>query len=235
MDNKKFNSYVNKVLRYINTNAKTKKKIKEDLLISLESRSRELYEKDPYKIMGHPKDVAYEFMDNMDIRYYGWQFHEYKSETTIMGIPLIHIINNQYKVAKGIIAVGPIAIGVISLGALSFGILSFGAISVGLLISLGGFSSSLGTAIGGVAFAYDIALGGLAYAKNLAFGGIASADIAIGGNIKALVGAYNNKGIGNYVYNIYSEKEKVLSAIQNIFPDLSKFKLSLINKLLNLI
>ena len=76
------------------------------------------------------------------------QFHERKSEKTVLGMPLYHIGRN----ARGFFAVGFRARGVFSLGLLScgvfsLGLLSIGAVSVGLLalglLSCGTFALGL--------------------------------------------------------------------------------------------
>ena len=235
MSNKKFNSYVNNVLKYINTNVNTKKKIKEDLLITLENKSQELREEDPIKLLGNPKDVAKEFMENININYNNLPSYEYISETKIFGIPLVHINYNNFGLgkAKGIIAIGKISIGVISLGGISFGVFSFGGLSLGLLLSFGGFAGSLGIALGGLALAYNFAIGGLAIAKDLAIGGYASANIAFGGQIKAIVGTYKQSGTGQFIYKFNSENQKVLSIIKSMYPNIGKLKMWIISSLLS--
>lgn len=134
-------------------------------------------------------------------------FHyEYKSRTTLFGVPLVHInVGRGLYVAKGIIAVGTIAIGAVSvgavalggicLGALALGLFSIAALAVGLLLGAGGLA--LGTvavggvavgvaAIGGVAIGM-FSLGGCAIASHIAIGGYANGHIAIGDTAR---GAY---------------------------------------------
>lgn len=111
--------------------------------------------------------------------------YEYKSKTSIFGIPLVHICTRRHYgggplgVAKGIIAIGDVAIGVLALGAISVGLLSIGAISVGLLFALGGIAVG-GVALGGFALGV-FALGGVAIAAIGSFGGAAIAGQAAGG------------------------------------------------------
>lgn len=105
---------------------------------------------------------------------------EYKSKTTVKGLPLVHINLGVgiYK-AKGIIAIGNIAQGIFSLGAISIGMFSLGGLSIGLM-AFGGLA--LGAiALGGFALALIIAIGGFAIASYLAIGGFALAYNAIGG------------------------------------------------------
>lgn len=228
-----FIRYSNKVLRHIGANKKLSKKIKEDILLTLENKSEELRIYDPYELMGNPKDLAEEFRINLNLP--RKDYFEYISDKEIFGIPLIHINNKINGVAKGIISMGAFSIGIFSLGGFSIGVFSLGGFSLGLLFSLGGFSVSLlGIAIGGLALAYNVAIGGAAFAKKLAIGGYASADIAIGDQIKAIVGAYKTKGVGENVFSILTDdKEKVISAIKDIYPNISKLKLWIIEKSMN--
>ncbi|GAB4295812.1 MAG: hypothetical protein Kow0090_10820 [Myxococcota bacterium] len=108
---------------------------------------------------------------------------EYRSETEIFGLPLIHIVTGGGTgekpkwVAKGIIALGDVAIGALAVGGVALGGICFGGVALGLLaiagIALGGFALG-GMAVGGVAF------GGLAIGY-LAVGGAAFGYYAIGG------------------------------------------------------
>lgn len=64
----------------------------------------------------------------------GWGF-EYKSETTIMGLPLLHISfkyrPNKIPVpAKGIIAIGQFGIGIINISQFGVGIISIGQFTI---------------------------------------------------------------------------------------------------------
>ncbi len=111
--------------------------------------------------------------------------YEYKSQSHIGGLPLIHInigwYDRRFKTnfkARGIIAVGNIATGLISIGLISVGIFSFGALSFGLL-ALGGLALGLALACGGVA-AGGIAIGGVALGI-FALGGLAVGMFASGG------------------------------------------------------
>lgn len=233
MYNKDFVRYSNKVVRNIKANKRISKKIKEDIVITLENKAEELSIDNPYDLMGDPKKVAEEFRSNMDLP--SKDYYEYISDKEIFGIPLIHINNKKNGFAKGIIAVGGVSIGVISFGGVSIGILSFGGFSLGLLFSLGGFSASpLGIAIGGFAAGYSLALGGFAYAKSLAIGGFAMGDIALGDEIKATVGGYKTSGVGEKVINILKDKEKVMPTIKQMYPNLSAIKLWIIDKCINL-
>lgn len=123
---------------------------------------------------------------------------EYRSKTSIFGIPLVHVATGfdpetgRIRIAKGIIAVGNIAIGLIPIGGISigglciggmgFGVISLAGLSVGLLAALGGFAVSLFLAAGGAAVSGYIAVGGFAFGLEYAFGGFAISKHPYGGN-----------------------------------------------------
>jgi len=113
--------------------------------------------------------------------------YEYKSETQILGLPLIHIafgVDPQTlrpRVAKGIIAIGNIAFGLLfSLGGLAMGGISIGGLSAGMA-AFGGLALG-GIALGGAAVGLFGALGGLAVSGFYAVGGLALAPHYLGGN-----------------------------------------------------
>jgi hypothetical protein len=118
----------------------------------------------------------------------------YKSETTLLGLPLVHITlggksDGRWKrgIAKGWIAIGDIAFGVLlSIGGIAFGGVALGGIAFGVValagLALGVFSmggAAIGIfAIGGAAIALHSAIGGLAVAMKYAEGGGAFAEHA---------------------------------------------------------
>jgi DNA-binding XRE family transcriptional regulator len=153
--------------------------------------------------------------------------YEYKSKTTIHGIPLVHINtgSRMYKahgiiaignLAKGVIAiglfplgiisVGIIPLGFISLGSLAFGVFSAGAIAAGL-IAVGAIAFGL-FAVGAIAIGI-YSLGGVAIAERIARGGYANAAIAIGDETK-----------GDVVFDIAKKGQAaaIKEAILNRFP-----------------
>ena len=90
---------------------------------------------------------------------------EYKSEKTIFGLPLVHVVYGPawaggLKPAKGFIAIGNIAIGVIAIGGFAFGLLTLAGIGLGF-ISIAGLAFGIGAGVGGIATGY-YALGGVA-------------------------------------------------------------------------
>ena len=130
------NKYVDDVLRHINVDRKTRKRIKEDLTNRIEEAQDHDPYFDPYVNMGNPIDVANEFKENLEnmypditIKYMNTTPYEFKSKLKVFGLPLLHInTGGSYgtKRAKGIIAVGDFATGIISVGGVSIGILSIG-------------------------------------------------------------------------------------------------------------
>ncbi len=82
--------------------------------------------------------------------------YEYRSETELFGLPLVHIVlgyaihpvTGRIRIAKGIIAIGNLAIGGVAIGGLSLGAISIGGLAIGLA-SLGGMAIGLLLALGG--------------------------------------------------------------------------------------
>ena len=114
---------------------------------------------------------------------------EYKSDTTVLGLPLVHFVGGMAfnpmtgrpRIARGIIAVGPIAVGVFAAGGLSLGIFAFGGLALGLAV-FGGLAVGLGIAFGGLAIG-TVAFGGAAIGY-YALGGGAFGVHALGGNAR---------------------------------------------------
>jgi transcriptional regulator with XRE-family HTH domain len=144
------------------------------------------------------------------------QPYEYKSETTLLGLPLVHVHlsrgNGRPRCARGIIAVGDVAFGVVALGGFSVGLIALGGLAFGLLLVLGGISAGL-FAAGGLVFGIYAfggvavgcwALGGVALASELAIGGVACARVAIGGAVQGshalLLRAENEMEMAEFIY-----------------------------------
>lgn len=94
------------------------------------------------------------------------QGYEYRSPTTVFGVPLVHIAlsldgeGKTMRLAHGVIAIGDIAIGGVALGGFAFGGIALGGVSLGL-VSFAGIAVGLLMAMGGVAFG-GYAVGGFA-------------------------------------------------------------------------
>ena len=109
-------------------------------------------------------------------------FNEYRSETELFGLPLVHVARGIdpktgfFRVAKGIIAIGDVAVGFLALGGIALGGIAIGGIGLGLvaicglafgLITIGGVSVGLLFALGGIAISLMYAIGGLALAPHI--------------------------------------------------------------------
>ena len=105
---------------------------------------------------------------------------EYKSKTTVFGVPLVHINIGLFAVAKGIIAIGPVAVGVVSFGVIAVGLIALACLALG--------GAALGAIAGGV-----ISFGGVALGF-IAFGGLAVGVMSVGG---CAVGVFSIGGYAN--------------------------------------
>lgn len=199
--------YVGDVLDRVAADERTRARLAEDLTAHLEEAAARDGVRVALRRMGSVDEAAQALMDTMydskedviaelvrtraalrDIGVY-----EYRSETTIWGLPLVHVHVSRgerggSRVARGIIAIGDIAIGGVAIGGVAMGGMSIGGVSLGLL-SLGGVSLGLLLAFGGLAVGYVAiggcavgvyAMGGAALAQRVAAGGAARAAIAIG-------------------------------------------------------
>lgn len=243
----KIDRYVNEVLSHIIADNKMKARIKDDLtsqlneLAALEDIDAVLGR------MGDPKEVAREFMDSMyedkselldevisersDNGIYMKRVYEYKSKTSFMGMPLVHIKFNRYgrpTLAKGIIAIGTVSVGVISIGAFPLGIVCIGGLPIGL-ITLGGISIGLLLAIGGIAIG-AVAIGGITVGL-LAIGGVSVGNIAIGGYAHGVV-AIGDKVSGDYVMHTnhigLETSAEVSALIKTAYPKLPDWIIKMI-------
>lgn len=117
-----------------------------------------------------------------------WWGYEYRSRTTWLGMPLVHIARGldprtgRVRVARGVIAIGNVAIGLLAIGGVAVGGIAVGGLAVGLL-ALAGCALGVG-AFGGAAVGLWLAVGGLAIAGQYALGGMALAPHAFGGNVQ---------------------------------------------------
>jgi len=121
--------------------------------------------------------------------------YEYKSKTTVFGMPLVHIVSGPsygggLKPAKGFIAVGNIAIGVIAIGGMAVGVFTLAGIGLGLVC------------IGGLALGLVLGLGGLATGF-IALGGVAIGVYAVGGLSLGIHTIYNDPQIRNFIESLF--------------------------------
>lgn len=122
--------------------------------------------------------------------------YEYKSQRTIFGMPIVHIVYGPawltgFKPARGFIAIGNVAIGVIAMGGFAVGLVTIAGIGLGVLC-LGGIALGLGVGVGGIATGY------------LAIGGLAIGTYAIGG-----------MGIGAHTL---ANDPNIMHWFRNLFP-----------------
>ena len=125
---------------------------------------------------------------------WGYGGYEYKSSTTIFGMPFIHIVygpgyGGLTKPAKGFIAIGNIAIGVIAIGGFAVGVITLAGIGLGLAC-LGGIAMGILFGAGGIATGY------------IAIGGIAIGVYAIGGLSIGTHTLYNDPQLREYLRSL---------------------------------
>lgn len=119
---------------------------------------------------------------------------EYRSPTTIRGIPLVHVAwgrdaQGRHRVAKGIIAVGRFAIGVVAVGQAAAGVITIAQAGAGLLFCLGQLATG-GLAVGQIAIG-AVAIGQIAL--GLAF---AAGQVAVGYAAKGMTAVSLGKLFG---------------------------------------
>lgn len=189
----KIDNYVNQVLLHIRADRQVKRRIWEDLTASLNERTAYVPTGDVDDVLsslGSPAEMAKEYMENlnttvpkyMNAMYEESPYFEYRSKSTLFGVPWIHVktrrwYSNRPGIARGIIALGDVSIGCISLGGIAFGGICLGGVSIGLC-SVGGLAIAALLAIGGIAVG-TAAIGGISVGL-IALGGIAVGQVAIG-------------------------------------------------------
>ena len=133
--------------------------------------------------------------------FWGTRGYEYKSKSTLFGLPLVHInVGFGLRRAKGVIAIGTLARGLIAIGLLSMGLLSTGLLSLGLL-AIGVFSlglASVGTiAVGAIAIG-AVAIGLIALGA-VAIGMFSTGAVAVASHIAVGHNAYGHVAVGQNV------------------------------------
>lgn len=232
--------YVREIIQRSCLPSGERKKLKLDLESEINSRleSGETIEQ-IIERMGDPDTIAADLYEN----YTGITkrpFLEYKSERTLFGLPLVHIIRTNYAAyfpyvrtfgvrginiggrygrvryscglpaARGVFAFGPKAKGIIAVGNFSTGFISIGNISSGIF-SIGNISAGL-FSIGNIVLAPLVALG------NFAAGALSAANVALGyaaaGNIALGKFAIGNEVKGTFTFpvsNLYAQFEAIKS------------------------
>ena len=157
----------------------------------------------------------------------GLSFHEFKSHSRWMGMPLAHYTfgkcpeTGRRICAKGVIAVGCFAKGIVAIGLLSAGLVAVGAISIGLIV-FGWISLAAVFGFGQVATGI-VAVGQFAIAVYFALGQFAVGYIAIG---QVAFGKYvlAQIGFGEHVYSMARKDAeaieffKTLPVVRHLLP-----------------
>lgn len=132
---------------------------------------------------------------------------EFKSKTTVGGLPLVHVNIGAGRTAKGVVAVGLKSVGIVSVGLLSLGVFSVGLLAVGL--------AAIGVLILGLFAAGSVAVGCLAFGA-VAFGlfsmgGAAFGLFACGGYANGYFVAIGDVARGGIAIGLRSASGSVLS------------------------
>jgi hypothetical protein len=141
---------------------------------------------------------------------------EYKSEFTVLGLPLIHIVTGRDakgRVGKavGVIAIGRMAFGVLPIGQLAIGILPVGQFALGAIFALGQLAIAGYDTVGQVAMASHFSLGQFAVA------GSAIGQLAVGRYVLCQV------GFGQHIYSTKVKDPEVLDHFREMFDWLLQY------------
>ncbi len=142
---------------------------------------------------------------------------EYKSEFTVLGLPLIHIVTGRDpktgRVGKavGVVAIGRMAFGVLPIGQLAIGIFPIGQFALGALFSLGQLAIAGYDAVGQAAVASHFSLGQFALAAS------AIGQLAVGRYVLCQV------GLGQHVYSTKIKDTEVLDHFREMFDWLLQY------------
>lgn len=148
---------------------------------------------------------------------------EYKSKTTVFGVPLVHINIGLFAVAKGIIAIGPIAIGVVSIGVIAIGLIACACLALGgaaLGAIAGGLLSFGGVAVGVIAFG-GVAIGVMSY------GGCSIGLFAIGGYADGRYIAVGDYAVGQIAFGETTAIGSKISVTPQTYEELKEEAFSL--------
>lgn len=165
----------------------------------------QLLENVQYKIEETPRGVWRSFMYPS-----GEYFTEFRSNTTVFGMPLIHFTRGKCPetgrrvVAKGFIAVGRMAVGVIAIGQASAGLVALGQASLGLLFGFAQASAGL-ISIGQLAIGLHFGLG------QIATGSTAIGQIAVGKYVLAQI------GIGSHLWTPEHRDQTAVQYFQDLW------------------
>ena len=146
-----------------------------------------------------PADSAESKSENLlrGLSFSNLPYFEYKSKTTVFGVPLVHVNLGLGRVAKGIFSFGLVSVGVVSFGLVSIGLLALGTFALGLL-SFGAISLGLIVALGAVSIGI-IALGGCAIGC-FSMGGCSIGLFACGGYTNGQYIAVGDYAVGRIAF-----------------------------------
>lgn len=154
-------------------------------------------------------------------------YFEYKSKTTLFGLPLVHVNIGAGRVAKGIFAFGLVSVGFVSAGLVSVGLVAWGLLALGLL-SFG--SVSVGAlALGGVAIGI-LALGGCAVGC-FGFGGCAVGLFSFGGFANGAYIAVGDYAVGGITFGKTHSEGSVIAVTTETYAAQKAEALALIDKI----
>lgn len=156
-------------------------------------------------------------------------YFEYKSKTTLFGVPLVHVNIGLGRVAKGIFSFGLVSVGVVSAGLVSVGALAFGTVALGL-VSLGAISLGLLIALGAVAIGGFIALGGVAIGC-FGMGGCSIGLFACGGYANGRFVAVGDYAVGQIAFGDSTANGSLISVTKETFAEQKARAWELIDKL----
>lgn len=147
----------------------------------------------------------------------GLPYFEFKSKTTLFGLPLVHVNLGLGRVAKGVFAFGLVSVGIVSFGLVSLGVLTFGMIALGLA-ALGSIALGVLVAFGGVAIGGMIAFGGLSVGC-FAFGGCAVGLFTFGGYSNGAYVAIGGHAVGGITFGQTYSAGSVISVYKETFAE----------------
>lgn len=135
---------------------------------------------------------------------------EYKSEASLLGLPLVHVVIGRDAAGRvgkavGILAIGRMAFGVLPIGQLAVGVFPLGQLALGAVLALGQGAIAGYSAMGQLAVASHFALG------QFAAGASAIGQMALGRYVLAQL------GWGRYVWSTKIKDPEALDHFREMF------------------
>ncbi|MHC5211666.1 MAG: serine/threonine-protein kinase [Planctomycetota bacterium] len=135
---------------------------------------------------------------------------EYRSQRTLWGWPLVHIVGGRDpvkgtpRIARGLLAIGPMAVGLLPIGGLAIGPLAMGGAALGLPFCFGGLALGI------------LAFGGMA-AGGISLGGFSAGIVALGGQAVGYI-ASGGKASGTHVLDPHQADAVAVEFLQTWAP-----------------